>query len=67
MTPSKPPKTLQQMQAETEKVEGGTRGIACRVCNCRDLRVQTTRRGDGLIVRYRVCRHCGAHRATLET
>lgn len=67
MVKSKPPKTLAEMASETAKVEGGKRGIACPNCGCRDLRVQTTRRGEGLVLRYRVCRNCGAHRATLET
>ena len=67
MPKSKPEKSLAEMAAETAKVEGDGRGIACPKCGCRDLRVQTTRRQDGLILRYRVCRHCGAHRATIET
>jgi len=63
----KPRKTLAEMAGETAKIEGGSRGIACRECGCRDLRVETTRRQDGLILRYRKCRNCGAHRATIET
>lgn len=66
MVKSKPPQTLAQMAAETARREGAV-GIACLKCGCRDLRVQTVRRGEGLIVRYRVCRHCGTHRATFET
>ena len=63
MAISKPPKTLQQMAAETAKIEGGSRGIACPVCGCRDWRVRKTKPHDGEISRRRVCRHCG-HRIT---
>ncbi len=63
----RPAKTLAQMQADTARLEGGSRGIACLKCGCRDLRVQTTRRAEGMIVRYRVCRNCGAHRPTIES
>ena len=42
-------------------------GLECRGCGCKDFRVVTTRRGENVIVRYRVCRHCGAKRHTLET
>lgn len=58
---------LSQMASETAALEAhASGGIECRKCGCRDLRVQTTRRGDGVIVRYRVCRHCGQHRPTIE-
>jgi hypothetical protein len=67
MMATKPAKTLRQMAEETARIEGGGRGIACPVCGCRDLRVQTTRRADGMIVRYRVCRHCGGRKTTIET
>ena len=63
----RPAKTLAQMAADTARLEGGGRGIACPACGCRDLRVQTTRRAEGMIVRYRVCRNCGAHRPTIES
>lgn len=66
MTPSRPSKTLAQMAAETAKVEG-TRGLRCRRCNCADWRIETTRRHDGMIVRYRICRYCGARLTTAET
>ena len=60
-------RTRADMAQETMRLEAaGQRGIACPACGCRDLRVQTTRRGEGLILRYRVCRNCGAHRATIE-
>jgi len=40
--------------AEQEK------GLRCRECGCRDLRVYYTRKlTDGRIRRVRVCRHCG--------
>lgn len=67
MMPTRPSKTLREMAEDTAKIESGGKGIACQVCGCRDLRVQTTRRQDGLILRYRVCRHCGQHRATIES
>jgi len=41
-------------------------GIACPKCGCRDLRVQDTDPLDGMIRRYRVCRHCGHHKTTFE-
>ena len=43
------------------------RGLECRKCGCKDFRVITTRREENMIVRYRVCRHCGEKRQTLET
>ena len=67
MMATKEPKTLREMAAETARIESGGRGIACPQCGCRDLRVETTRRHDGMIVRYRVCRHCGGRRTTFET
>jgi hypothetical protein len=66
MTQSRPPKTLAEMAAETAAAEG-VRGIRCRKCNCADWRVETTRRHDGMIVRYRICRHCGGRVTTTET
>jgi hypothetical protein len=63
-----PVQTLSEMARETKQLEAASRnGIACPVCGCRDLRVQTTRRGEGLILRYRVCRNCGAHKPTIES
>lgn len=59
-------KTLAQMAAETAEANGGSKGIACPRCGCVDMRVQHTTRGDGLVVRYRKCRHCGANRSTVE-
>ena len=67
MAKSKPIRTFAQMQQDTANIESGGKGIACRACGCRDLRVQTTRRQDGQIRRYRVCRNCGEHRSTIET
>lgn len=65
-----PIQTLAEMAAETARIEAAnnnSKGIQCPACGCRDLRVQTTRRGDNLVVRYRVCRHCGAHKPTIES
>jgi hypothetical protein len=62
----KPLRSLRQMADDTSYVEGKA-GIRCPECGCCDMRVETTRRGDGLIVRYRVCRHCGSRRATVES
>lgn len=63
-----PVQTLAEMARETQQLEAASqKGIACPVCGCRDLRVQTTRRGEGLILRYRVCRSCGAHKPTIES
>lgn len=43
-----------------------TAGLVCRKCGCRHFEVAATRRGSDVIVRYRVCRHCGARRTTVE-
>jgi hypothetical protein len=43
------------------------RGLECRKCGCRDLRVVYTRSGrGGHIVRRRECRHCGQRLVTWE-
>jgi len=43
------------------------RGLECRKCGCHDLRVlNTTPTARGMIVRYRVCRHCGSKLTTYE-
>jgi hypothetical protein len=42
------------------------RGLVCRKCGCRDLRVDATRDGIGEIRRYRVCRNCGRRIPTHE-
>ena len=42
------------------------RGLECRHCGCRDLRVDHTTRADGTIIRYRRCRHCGRRVTTCE-
>lgn len=42
------------------------RGIQCRSCGCRDLRVLETRQSDGYIVRRRICRNCGKRCTTRE-
>jgi hypothetical protein len=41
-------------------------GLECQKCGCKDFHVLNTRKGHDLIVRYRVCRHCGEKRQTLE-
>jgi hypothetical protein len=43
------------------------RGLECRGCGCRDLRVLYTRYRAGSIVRVRACRHCGRRLVTRET
>ena len=44
-----------------------SRGLECRGCGCRDLRVLYTRYRAGSIVRVRACRHCGRRLVTRET
>lgn len=44
----------------------GQRGLVCRKCGCRDLRVKYTRHRDGSIMRRRVCRNCGRLVTTYE-
>jgi hypothetical protein len=42
-------------------------GIACPRCGCQDLRTTKTMRvRDGMIRRYRSCRHCGRTMTTHE-
>jgi transcriptional regulator NrdR family protein len=42
-------------------------GIACPRCGCRDLRTTKTMRvREGMIRRYRACRHCGRTITTHE-
>lgn len=44
------------------------RGLVCRHCGCRHLRVVYTRRAwGGRIMRRRECRHCGRRLTTRET
>jgi transcription elongation factor Elf1 len=58
-----------------EQAERGTgrqkvelpRGLECRHCGCRDLRVLYTRQRPRSIMRVRVCRHCGRRVVTRET
>lgn len=42
------------------------RGLECRKCGCRHFIVDHTRRANGMIVRYRRCRHCGQRMTTCE-
>lgn len=42
-------------------------GIACAKCGCRHWTVaKTVPHSTGVIRRYRVCRHCGHRRRTVE-
>jgi hypothetical protein len=41
-------------------------GLACVGCGCRDLRVGHTRKYLNVIVRERICRHCGRKTFTRE-
>ncbi len=60
-------RTLADMAQETMRLEAAARrGIACPACGCRDWRVASTRRDEGIIRRYRVCRNCGHHKTTTE-
>lgn len=44
------------------------KGLACRHCGCRDLRVVYTRpKPGGRIMRRRECRHCGRRVTTWES
>lgn len=53
--------------SELQNVIQTERGIACRRCGCRDLRVVYTRpQRDGSILRLRRCRHCGNRFPTFE-
>ncbi len=41
-------------------------GLECPECGCRHFRVVKTRRGDGVVLRRRECRHCGRRVTTIE-
>ncbi len=63
-----PVQTLAEMARETQRLEAAAQnGIACPKCGCRDWRVASTRRDEGAIRRYRVCRYCGEHKTTFES
>ena len=51
----------------TKYVTNRTAGLVCRKCGCRHLPVRNTIRKGGRIVRYRVCRNCGATMTTTES
>lgn len=54
------------MTQQTEQADE-PRGIACRNCGCRDLRVlRTWKTVSGKIGRRRECRHCGRRMTTFE-
>ena len=43
------------------------RGVRCPVCNCAHLPVHYTRkRRNNIIMRVRICRHCGKRITTYE-
>ncbi len=63
-----PSEAMEDMAAETRRLQAAAqRGIECPQCGCRDMRVETTRRSDNMVVRYRVCRHCGQRKSTIES
>lgn len=41
-------------------------GLQCPACGCRHFLVRNTVRGDRVIIRYRVCRHCGRVSKSIE-
>lgn len=63
MTQERKPIVLSVLREEklTEEL-----GIACPKCGCRDWRVRNTQPTTDSIRRYRVCRHCGHTRRTVE-
>lgn len=67
MTESAPnerqPLVLSLMRSEKVAAD---KGIACQKCGCCDWRVRNSVPRDGEIRRYRVCRHCGNVRRTIE-
>jgi transcriptional regulator NrdR family protein len=46
--------------------ETSNRGITCRHCGCRRLRVIYTRAREGKVVRRRECQRCGTRITTWE-
>jgi len=53
------------MSVDAKADEG--RGLCCRKCGCRDLRVIYTRRiGGARLQRRRECRYCGTRMTTSE-
>ena len=55
------------LDASSAGADNATRGLECRKCGCRHLRVLYTRRAfGGRIVRRRECRNCGKRLSTWE-
>ena len=52
--------------SELRQQTASSGGLACPACGCCDWRVRNTERLAGQIRRYRVCRHCGRVRRTVE-
>jgi DNA-directed RNA polymerase subunit RPC12/RpoP len=50
-------KTLEQMAVEA--VSGGSQGIECPKCGCKDFRVYGGSKGTTSRFHYKACRHCG--------
>jgi len=53
-------------QVKTLASDPAKRGLECRRCGCRDLRVDHASGASGRIIRYRHCRHCGKRVTTSE-
>ena len=56
----------QLVLSEIQQQRRGEKGIECRACGCRRMRVYYTRQGDNSIKRVRMCENCGAPRVTFE-
>ncbi len=63
MTEERKPIVLSTLRDEKLEAE---KGIACPKCGCRDWRVRNTQPITEGIRRYRICRHCGHTRRTVE-
>ena len=63
---AKPPPFPPRDAPATGPTSADQRGLVCRHCGCRDLRVLYTRQRPGGIMRVRICRHCGRRVITRE-
>lgn len=58
---------LELPETEETVADGNEKGLACRRCGCRDLRVYYTRKQrNGQVLRRRYCRNCGERVFTVE-
>jgi hypothetical protein len=42
------------------------KGLACRNCGCKHFYTDHTKKGVGMVIRYKHCRHCGKRAVSIE-